>query len=82
MQLATVIETPELLAALKDFSLSQNGTDQQRNQAAIKVANAGLIEKSKVTLWVQGQWQEVMLLAYEFHNEPLQKHSKQVICLL
>ena len=72
------LKTPELLEIIKDFALSQNGTDQMRNRAAVWASQAKLIPKDKVTLWIGGQWREIMLMAYEFHDEPTRHHSKKV----
>ena len=72
------LKTPELLAIIKDFALSQNGTDQMRHQAARLAAEAKLIPKEKVSLWIDGKWREMMLMAYTFHNEPTRMHSEAV----
>lgn len=37
------LKTPELLALIKDFALSQNGSDQMRNRAATLAAEANLL---------------------------------------
>ena len=79
---AEQLKTPELLALIKDFALSQNGSDQIRNRAATLASQANLLPKANVTLWMQGEWREVMLMAYAFHGEPIVKHSKQVERLL
>jgi tetratricopeptide (TPR) repeat protein len=75
--LAEKLRIPELLAAIKDFALSQNGPDQLRYRAAILAAQENLIAK-QVTLWLQGEWKEIRLMAYEFHSEPTIQHSKRV----
>ena len=79
---AEQLKTPEVLNSIKDFALGQNGSDQMRNLAANLAAQAKLIPKTNVTLWMRGEWRELMLLAYEFHGDPLAKHSKQVERLL
>jgi Flp pilus assembly protein TadD len=79
--LAEQLRTPELLAAIRDFALSQNSTDQLRNRAAILASQEKLLPK-KMTLWVGGEWREIMLMAYEFHNDQIHNHSKQVGKLL
>lgn len=78
VQLAEYVDIPELMMALKDFALSQNGTDQLRNQAAVRVAQAGFLPKDNVRLWLKGQWQKISLMAYEFYDEPEEKYSKKV----
>lgn len=82
LYMAEQLKTPELLQVVKDFALSQNGTDEMRYQAAILAAKANLIPKVGVTLWMSGEWREMMLLAYEFHTEPTANHSKAVNQLL
>ena len=79
--IAEQLRTPELLADIKDFALSQNGTDQLRNRAAILASQEKLLPK-KMTLWVGGEWREIVLMAYEFHNDQIHNHSKQVGKLL
>ena len=76
------LKTPALLDCIKDFALSQNGSDQQRNLAANLAAQAKLIPKTNVRLWMEGEWRELMLLAYEFHGDPIAHHSKKVERLL
>ena len=76
------LKTPALLDCVKDFALGQNGSDQQRNLAANLAAQAKLIPKTNVRLWMEGEWRELMLLAYEFHGDPIAHHSKQVERLL
>jgi tetratricopeptide (TPR) repeat protein len=75
------LRRPELLAAIKDFALSQNGTDELRNRAAMVAAQENLLPK-KMTLWVGGEWREILLMGYEFHSDPIYKHSKKVVNLL
>lgn len=82
LHMAERLEMPELLQMAKDFALSQNGTDEMRYRAAILAAKANLIPKMGVTLWMGGEWRELMLLAYEFHTEPTANHSKAVNKLL
>ncbi len=79
---AEQLKTPELLNPVKDFALGQNGTDQMRNRAAMLAAQAKLIPKDRVTLWMAGEWREVMLMAYEFHGEAPAKHDQRVESLL
>ncbi|MBE9077202.1 tetratricopeptide repeat protein [Romeria aff. gracilis LEGE 07310] len=79
---AAQIRSPELLEMVKDFALSQSGTDQMRYQAAMLAVEVGLLAKDKVRLWMGGEWRELMLLAYEFHGELMYEHSKQVEKLL
>jgi tetratricopeptide (TPR) repeat protein len=71
IKLASVIKTPEMLAALRDFALSQRGSDQMRLQAAQAAAQADLLPNgAAVRLWMKGEWQEIMLLGFEIFTEP------------
>jgi tetratricopeptide (TPR) repeat protein len=79
---AEQLETPELLAVIKDFALSQNGSDPLRNRAAVLVVKHKLLPKESVRFWIDGEWREIMVLAYEFYDEPLNSHSAQVNALL
>ena len=79
---AEQLKTPALLSSVKDFALGQSGTDQMRMRAANLVAQAKLMPKDKATLWIDGNWQEIMLIAYEMHSDPITKHSEEVEGLL
>ena len=78
LNIAEQFKTPDQLAIIKDFALGQNGTDAMRHRAALIAAKAQLIPKDKVTLWLGGEWRDIMLLSYEFHSNPTVKHSKKV----
>src|SRR5207237_10520180 len=79
LRLALMAETPELLAALRDFALSQRGPDEQRIEAAHAVVDAGLLPAGPTRLWLQGEWREVLLMGFEITDEPTpQGHGPQV----
>ena len=83
VMLAEQIQPPELMAAIEDFALGQNGTDQLRNQAAMHAVRAGLLEKAGIRMWLKGEWREITLMAYELTGEPdTGKHSTKVTNLL
>ena len=52
---ARFAKTPAMLAALRDFALSQNGPDKMRIEAANIAAAAGLLESGPARLWVEGR---------------------------
>lgn len=81
LNLARTARTPELLAALRDFALGQRGPDAQRFEAAQVAAEAGLLPRDNVRFWGDGAWGEVMLMAFEVHEEPSNKHSPPVQAL-
>lgn len=76
--LADTAHTPEILEALKDFVLSQHGSDQLRNRAARIVSEAGLLPSGPTRLWMDGEWQELLFLGFEVYSEPERKHAPQV----
>ncbi|MFO8037892.1 MAG: tetratricopeptide repeat protein [Sodalinema sp.] len=80
--MAEQLQTPEILAIIKDFALGQNGSDSMRNRAASIATQAGLIPKDRVTLWIQGEWRDVMVASYEVSPEPAIDHPKPVKKLL
>src|SRR5262249_14298621 len=77
-RLATIAETPELMAALRDFALGQRGPDQLRMEAANTACAAGLLSEGPTRLWMRGEWQGIQLLGWELHNEATGGHSRQV----
>lgn len=82
LRLALAAKTPETLTALRDFALSDRGPDEMRSQAANAVAEAGLLASDAARLWLKGEWREILLVRYEFHDEPTVNHSPQVKELL
>lgn len=67
--LASMAKTPAAIQALRDFAFSQHGTDQMRNEAAMKLSKENLIEEETVGMWIQGEWREIMLIGYEIYTE-------------
>ncbi|HIK12981.1 MAG TPA: tetratricopeptide repeat protein [Oscillatoriaceae cyanobacterium M33_DOE_052] len=80
--LARHAQTPEMLAALRDFALSDRGPDAMRHEAAQVANRAGLLPAGTVRMWMQGKWRELILLGMEIHAEPTIQHSKPVKNLL
>ncbi len=78
LYLASMAKTPEILEILKDFALSDKGPDSMRQEAAQLASEAGLIPAGEVRMWLQGSWQEVLLLGMEIHDEPTQNHGSKV----
>lgn len=78
LMMAQQVKHPELLATLKEFALGQNGTDNMRNRAATLAAEAKLLAKTNVPLWVNGTWQTIDLMSFEIHQEVVHPHSKPV----
>jgi tetratricopeptide (TPR) repeat protein len=78
LRLALMAETPEMLAALRDFALGQRGSDELRMEAAQAATRAGLLPSGPVRMWFQGDWREILLLGFEVHGEPTREHAPQV----
>ncbi|HZR98314.1 MAG TPA: tetratricopeptide repeat protein [Chloroflexota bacterium] len=78
LRLATLVRTPELLAALRDFALGQRGPTAMRQEAARAASEGGMMPAGMVRFWVQGEWREVLFLNYEIHEEQLHRHPPQV----
>lgn len=75
--LAFLAKTKDMQNAMRDFALSQRGPDEMRYHAATKLSAAGLLPET-IRMWLQGKWQNISLLSYEFHNEPIFRHSPEV----
>ncbi|NET09623.1 MAG: tetratricopeptide repeat protein [Symploca sp. SIO2B6] len=75
--ITSLVKAPEHLNMLKSFALSQWGPDDTRYQAAIKAVQGGVMEK-KARLWLRGEWQDIVLMAYEFHDEMQYSHEPAV----
>ena len=76
--LALMADTPEMQVALRDFAISQRGSDKMRQQAAQIASQAELFPPGPVRMWLQGEWREIMLLGFEVHDEQSTPHSPQV----
>jgi tetratricopeptide (TPR) repeat protein len=77
LNLALMVRTPFLLEALRDFTLSDRGPDQQRVQASQVLSEAGMLD-SPVRMWLQGQWRDVSMMGFEVSGDPVRNHPPQV----
>lgn len=75
------IKTPELIAILKDFALGQSGPDRMRFQAAKLAEETNLMSAGTVSLWMGGEWRDMMLKTFTFHEESPNRHSEAVEAL-
>ncbi|MBI2951933.1 tetratricopeptide repeat protein [bacterium] len=75
LRVALMAETPEMLTALRDFALSQRGPDDLRHQAARAASEAGLLPAGPTRMWMNGEWQEILLLGFELNDEPVVEHK-------
>jgi tetratricopeptide (TPR) repeat protein len=71
LDLAAIAETPELLAALKDFALSHHGPDDMRHRAGQIASEAGLLPFGPTRMWLKGEWREILFLGFEIYDEPV-----------
>jgi tetratricopeptide (TPR) repeat protein len=78
LRIATLVRSPELLAALRDFALGQWGPTAMRQEAAQAAREGGVMPAGLVRFWVEGEWREVLLFGFEIHEEPLHRHPPQV----
>ncbi len=70
IQLAKIVELPELWTIVRDFAFSQWGSDNIRHSAAIAAQKAGLIKPGQVRMWIQGDWRDIYLMSFEITDEP------------
>lgn len=64
VKLASATETPATLAALRDFALSRQGSDQARMEAANAAAQAGLLPGGvSIRMWIKGEWRDILILS-------------------
>src|SRR5262245_52968594 len=82
MRLASLVKTPETMAALRDFALGQRGPDQMRFRAAQIAREEGLLPEGPVRLWTEGKWREIIQTTSDIHFEPPFKHRPDVSKLL
>jgi tetratricopeptide (TPR) repeat protein len=82
LRLAQAARTPDLLAALRDFVLSQRGPDEMRAGAASTVVEAGLLPAGPTRIWIRGNWQDVILIGFQITDEPEPGHSPQTQSLM
>jgi tetratricopeptide (TPR) repeat protein len=78
LQMAQVSEDPHLLAALREFALCQRGPDKMRLEAAQMAVQEGLLPSGATRMWVNGEWQEVMLMGFLITDKPTKGHSSRV----
>lgn len=81
LDLAKNAEMPQLWEIVRAFALGQNGSDGLRNDAAIALVRANLLDPEKVRMWLNGAWQEISLITYEFHDDQPFEHSPKVLKL-
>lgn len=80
LMMAQMAATPELLTALKAFAVGQHGSDDLRIKAAQIAVEHQAMPGGLTRLWMKGAWQDLLLMGFELHGEPLQpyQHKPQV----
>ena len=80
MQLAAIIKTPEMLSALKTFTLGQRGSDDLRMEASNLLSQAGAAPTGPVRMWIKGAWQDILHMGFEITGDaqPSVPHSHKV----
>lgn len=76
--MAILTKKTELVAALKEFALGREGSDQKRLEVAQKLNQEGLIPSGNIKMWIKGEQQELLLMGMEINDEPTVTHSKKV----
>ncbi|MEM7034338.1 MAG: hypothetical protein AAF629_32645 [Chloroflexota bacterium] len=62
-------QSPSLMTALPGFALGQHGPDTIRHEAASIAFEAGLLPSKEIRMWLNGAWQDIMLLTFDVHYE-------------
>jgi tetratricopeptide (TPR) repeat protein len=74
LRLAQLAETPESLAALKDFMHSPNGPDKLRYEALRQLQMSGFVQNGqRLGFWVKGQQTEILAMNYRVNDEPYER---------
>lgn len=78
LTLCRLAETPETLEILRSFALGQHGPDDLRHSAMVVAVEHRVLQKGAIKMWVQGEWTEVVPLAFEITDEPLRAYAEEV----
>jgi tetratricopeptide (TPR) repeat protein len=69
VMLIRMAHTPELLEALRAFALGPHGPDTMRIEAANFLSQQGVLPAGQARLYVNGEWQELLLIGFEIGDE-------------
>ena len=82
LMMVKISKTPAMQKALLDFALSPFGPDKMRMEAGQAAREAKLLPPDSTRMWVNGQWQEIILMGFSITSEPAEtKHSPKVQAL-
>jgi len=78
LNLVRTTRDPALLGTLREFALGQRGSDELRMQAAELLSEEGILPWGSVSLWVKGEWKDILMFNFEItpEAEVLHKHPK------
>ena len=79
--LAMQANTPELRAALRDFVTGPHGPDKLRIEAAQTAVSGGTLPSGMVSLWIDGEQRELLLIGFTLTAEPIGQLPKAVEAL-
>jgi hypothetical protein len=65
---AVLLETPEMLEALRVFCLSQRGPDSLRIETADRLCQKDILPAGRVRMSISGEWQEIEMAGFEIVN--------------
>ena len=71
LALARMVEKPDILLKLKDFTLGQRGPDQMRMECSQILVQEGILPGGMTRMWIDGKWIDVLLVGIELHGRPL-----------
>ena len=72
VNLASLTRLPSILAALRDISFGERGTDELRRKAALILIDAGVIPPGRHQLFVEGKMRELNLMSFEITGDALE----------
>ena len=82
MDILMAVGTPEAYRVLRRFGQSQLGDDDTRLQALTRLLEVGEISEGEtLRVWLDGEWREVQLRAYEVREED-EEYSPEVADLV
>lgn len=79
VMLASLAKTPELLDALRDFSLGQQGPDDMRIDVTQTLSAEDWLPNGPVRIWLKGEWHETMVMGWEISPEPEEHNHLQAV---
>jgi hypothetical protein len=74
-----LLETPEMLEALRAFCLDRWGPDEMRIETANYLCRKGVLPSGRMRMFVRGEWTDIEMFGFEISPEPVDAdHSPQV----